>query len=251
MTSTRQSPEQKQREMIQFQTFRAISGVVPDCAVEQAPAPEPDIVLDYPEGKVGIELTEIHPNGAEKRLQESEQEILAEAAKDLYSQSGLPPVNVSIDWTDFPRLSKSGRRAGAQLLCESVAQNRPEGEQFSQDVGDGNDLIHPKLPVRALSISWASSVKGSDWRDWNFHEVQPPHPGELQERIRQEESKLDVVQKSYVSRWLILVAGAAGPSTWTVLGASLDGATFRSRYDRVFVCLMDRKIVRELPLFPQ
>jgi hypothetical protein len=225
-----------------------VSGVVPDCVFQQPPPPEPDIVLDCPEGRLGIELTEIHSSGSEKRSRESEQDMLTESAKALYEQTGLPPVTVHIEWTDSPSLSKRGRRKAAQLLCDLVLQSRPNQGELSRDVEDGDNLLKPSLPIRALSVSWASSRLGSEWRDWNFHEVQPPRPGELQERIRFEEPKLDLSQWNYTSRWLVLVAGAAGPSTWTVLGAGLAGEVFRSRYDRVFLCLTDRAMAVELPL---
>jgi hypothetical protein len=103
-------------------------------------------------------------------------DILARLAKDLYSHAGLPPVTVFIGWTESPRLSMSRRRAGVRLLCDTVVQNRPAGDEFSRDVGDGDALVHPDLPIRALSISWASSPEGSDCRDWNFHDVQPYPP---------------------------------------------------------------------------
>jgi hypothetical protein len=101
-------------------------------------------------------------------------------------------------------------------------------------------LVHPELPIRALAIAWASSQEASEWRDWNFHNVEPPDTGELQERMRNEEGKLGISRWTYASRWLVLVAGAGGPSTWTVPGATLERATFRSRYDRAFLCMVDR-----------
>jgi len=222
--------------------------VCPDCAFDQPPEPEPDIVADCVEGRVGIELTEFHPSGVEKRLREGEQEILTNSAKQLYEQAGLPPVNVFINWSEIPHLSKGGRRSWARLLFDLVAENRPYGEQFSRDIGDGEALLHPDLPIRALSISWASSLQSSEWRDWNFHKVKPPDADEIQQRLRYEENKLDISQESYLSRWLVLVAGAAGPSTWTDVGASLDGKVFVSRYDRAFLFLVDRRKVVELAL---
>jgi hypothetical protein len=165
MIPTAQVRDQKQRELLQFQAFRAISGLVPDCEIYQPAAPEPDIVVDCPEGKVGVELTEINPSGLEKRSNEGEQEFLADMAKRLYDETGLPLVNVFIDWTKSPRLSKNRRQAATRLLCDLVMRNRPEGEEFSGDVGDGDTLIHPDLPIRGISISWASSPEGSDWRD--------------------------------------------------------------------------------------
>ncbi len=248
MPISRPSTDQKRLELLQFETFRRVSGVVPDSAFQQPPPPEPDIVLDGPDGSIGIELTEIHPSGPEKRSREAEQDRLTESAKELYEQTDLPAVTLHIEWTDSPPLLKSSRRKRAKLLCGLVVENRHGQDELSRDVDNGDALLHPNLPIRAISVSWASSLEASEWRDWNFHEVQPPVPGELQERIRFEENKLDLSRLTYASRWLVLVAGAAGPSTWTVVGASLVGEVFRTRYDRVFLCLTDRAIAVELPL---
>jgi hypothetical protein len=239
---------QKQRELIQFEAFRSSAGVVPDCSVDQPPEPEPDIVLRCADGQIGIELTAIHPSGVGKRLREGEQDILVDAARELYSRAGLPPVNVHIEWTDSIDLSKAQRRRAAGLLRDVVAQNVPSERELSREIGDGEGLIHPELPIRALAVSRASGEGGLDWRDWNFHEVRPPDPEEIQERLRREEPKLDLSRSAYTSRWLVLVAGSAGPSTWTVPGAALSGVSFRSRYDRVFICMVDRRKTIELPI---
>jgi hypothetical protein len=240
--------EQKNRELDQFRAFQQACGAVPECEPEQPPEPEPDIVLDCADGQIGVELTEIHPSGVEKRWVEREQEFVMSAAKHFYEAAGHPAVHVHIDWMHSPPLLKKTRETSARLLCDLVADHLPSEAERSRDVGDGETLIHRALPIREISVSRASSYMAAEWRDWNFHEVVPPDTEALQTRIAQEEYKIDRCQRTYTSQWLLLVAGAGGPSTWTVIGVSLEGQRFTSRYNRIFLFLMDRKSAVELQL---
>lgn len=96
MSPTAIDQDQKRRELIQFETFRAACERVPQCEIDQPRAPEPDVVLMCPDGLVGVELTEIHPSGEEKRPSEGERGIVTALAKCRYEETGLPPVHVSI-----------------------------------------------------------------------------------------------------------------------------------------------------------
>jgi hypothetical protein len=238
--------EQKQRELRQFRALQRTCNAIPACRVEQPLEPEPDIVLFCPEGQIGIEFTEIHPSGVEKRSREGEQEILIATTKRLYEETGHPPVNVYIDWSGSPPLSKKARETSARLLCDLVVQNLPSGEEQSRNFGDGETLIHPSLPIREVSLFSASSRENAEWREWNFHDVVPPDPADLRERILFEESKIDRYKGTYKSWWLVLVAGAGGPSTWTVTSQGVSNQEFRSQYNRIFLLLMDRDKCVEL-----
>ncbi len=68
-----------------------------------------------------------------------------------------------------------------------------------------------------------------------MHRVGMCTPDDIQARITLEDPKVGRYRGTYSSRWLVLVVGAAGPSTWGDVAPDVLDATFRTRYDRVFV----------------
>lgn len=243
-------------EWAQFERFAAACGFVPAGPGEQPSPPEPDIVVGPPGARVAVELTDLHPGveatGAADepvpvaRARERQQEWVTAAARRAYEGAGHPPVNVWISW--IPRAQFRGRDALAKRIATVVAAHPPRGSGL-REVGTGFEPIEPGLPVAGLAIAAATGA-GAAWRDGDMHQIGVYAADEIQARIATEDAKVGRYREPYASRWLVLVIGAAGPSTWGEVGADVERAQFRSRYDRVFVLEYVPRRVHELQLVP-
>lgn len=228
----RSGDEKQRRERAQFERFASACGCVPLLPREQPEPPEPDVVFGPPGARVGVELTDLHPMGDEQRRREGEQASVLAAARAAYESAGHPPVDVWVSWTRHPRLAR--RAALAARLAAIVAAHPPDTPGI-REVGDWWHPIAPDFPVTRIGIAEALSWPTSEWRDGDMHRVGMCTPDDIQARITLEDPKVDRYRVTYASRWLVLVVGAAGPSTWGDVAADVLEETFRTRYDRVFV----------------
>jgi hypothetical protein len=238
MKSNSSTAAQKRDELAQFRRFAAACACVPSGEWRQPSEPAPDVVVDGPAGEIGIELTELDPSGAEKRLAQREQADIIAAARRLYDAAGYPPVHVWVTWADGAFKWKKHRHRLARALYELVVEERELCESLHQ-VGTGFDLLRPDVPVVHLMLARASSAVASEWRDGSFHQVGACGVAELQDRIALEDAKVGRYQQAYASRWLVFVLGAAGPSTWATVLPDVWPAHFRTNYDRLFLLHLD------------
>lgn len=235
MGDIRRSDEAKRaRELEQFERFAAACACVPPGPRSQPEPPEPDVVIGPPYAQIGVELTDLHPSadGEAQRRREGEQAKVVAAARDAYLRGGYPPVHVWISWIRHDRLAN--RAALADRIASIVAAH-PPGEGGLHEIGTGFEPLAPDLPITRIAVAEASTYHASDWRDGDMHEVGFCTAEDVQARIAHEDAKVDRYLGMYAARWLVLVVGAAGPSTWGCVAADVRQARFRSRYDRVFV----------------
>ena len=245
---SRSREEQKRYERAQFEAFAAASGVVPPGAARQPAEPEPDIVVDGASGSIGVELTDVTVSDAEEtRRIESERVALLAQARRVYQEGGRPPVTVFVSWSTRPGLGKRVRAEQAERLAAFIAA-QPLGGVWGRQIGTGFAPIRPDLPVASLHIFDARSYDDADWREGEFHRVQPLTATALQHRLREEDRKPARYRERYAARWLLLVVYAAGPSTWVAVLDEVWEAEFESPYDRVFLFDFVRRTWGELRL---
>ena len=220
--------------MAQFERFAAACGCVPAGPRVQPDPPEPDVVAGPRGAQVGVELTDVHPSedGDVKRRREGEQAAVVVAAHAAYVRAGHPPVHVWLTWTRHAPLAN--RAALGDRIAAIVAANPPRGNGL-REVGTGFEPLEPDLPVTSIAIAHASSHDTSDWRDGDMHEFGWWTADDVQQRIAHEDTKVSRYRGAYTERWLVLVIGAAGPSTWGDVAADVRQVPFESAYDRVFV----------------
>ena len=235
--------------MAQFERFATACALVPAGPRVQPDPPEPDVVAGPPGKQVGVELTDLQPteDGDEKRRREGEQALVVAAARDAYVRGGHPPAHVWVSWTRHASLAS--RSAVADRIAAIVAAHPPQGADL-RELGTGFEPIAQDLPVVSIAVARASTYEASDWRDGDMHEVGFCSAEYVQARIARKDAKVSGYRGAYAERWLVLVVGAAGPSTWGDVPADVRDAKFESAYDRVFVFEYGYARVHQLRLTP-
>jgi hypothetical protein len=147
-------------------------------------------------------------------------------------------------------MGKRVRADQAYALSELVARNPPLGIRGTE-VGSGFDLIREDLPVIYLHVWAARSHNDSEWRESEFHQVDPVSAADLQVRIDLEEAKLTRYRERYADRWLVIITHMDGPSTWGVVLDEVWQSDFESHYDRVFLLDFIRGRCGELRVRPR
>jgi hypothetical protein len=237
----------KMIERKQFARFQSLCKCGLEGSIIQPEPPEPDIVVSTSDGLVGVELTAIHPNGAERRWQESEQKELLDLAKKDYRNRGHAPINIWVHWRRNPAILKSNRSTLAQRLCHLVAERcSPEWQYL--EVADSALTEFPDLPVAHLGFAAAASWDSADWREGAFHKVAPLGVAEVQAFLDREDPKTHRYQEAYASVWVVLLCETAGPSTWGVTVKDVWRAGFESCFQRAFLVELGHGACGELKI---
>lgn len=196
--------------------------------------PEPDVLAEVGERRIGIEVTEMLGDHSGRR-QEAEQDGIVERAKALYESAGRAPVIVSVHWSETCTLQKSDR-ALAEELCAIIEANIPKlGESVALGVGPGIDreLVHRAFD--AIMIHRIAGVDENAWdcpRSWWGHSVDC---GFIQRQIERKNGKRSGYRGSYDECWIMLFHSGFEPSSGYDLPADLLEREFASTYDKVVV----------------
>jgi hypothetical protein len=205
----------------------------------QPAPPEPDVVV----GTTGVELTELFSSGPQARRRDAARDLILAAARHLYEASGGPPIHVFVSWSgqeQYPSRVDVATELAA-LVREHVGSADP-----LEWLGNGSERLSPTLPIVHIGMGLASSTAAAEWRDGDMHEVPACTIEFVQQRLEEEDYKIDRYNVVYDERWLVFVLGAAGPSTWSFIPTAVCAHAFLSRFDRVFLLESDRRRHTEL-----
>jgi hypothetical protein len=128
-----------------------------------------------------------------------------------------------------------------------VARHIPNSDGV-EEIGTGERLLRPDLPISLFRVGKASSYAAADWGDGEFHLVRSCGSPEIQQRISVEDAKVARYKRAYESRWLVLITESAGPATWAAVLDDVWTEQYRSRFDRAFVLEFIRGKCGELKL---
>ncbi len=208
------------------------------------------------------------------REDEELQGKVLEAAHALYEKQGGSPVQARVHCNSNARINAKNLINITERLADLIRENPPAGIA-SRDLGYGSSPNYADLPIWGITVAWASSWDIANWGDGRMREVFPPQinrfediatatksktgdrkkkaqrPSQtLQERIHEEDQKINAYKNSYDGVWLVLLLGTHGASTWSYVPEWLLRESFDTRYDRVFLLQCDGDKLFELLLQP-
>lgn len=206
-------------------------GYPPDTPMVLGKPPEPDVVATLPDGRtIGIELTELTPQGPRQRRIEGEQDAISEAAHQLLLAGGPKGTSLSLVWeADFDP-TKRDRQKHAEAVVAFVTGHMPrDGEKLSFDKSAG-------LPegLSGLHIRLESRIEGR-WQAVRTQWVSPIDREDVTEALSRKNGKPVNYTGGYNSIVLLLIVGGAGPATWGALSADLATEPFVTPFNSMVV----------------
>jgi hypothetical protein len=198
--------------------------------------PEVDVLVERLDGAtIAVEVTRLHPGGGEAaRKREGTQETILSKALAEYNRRGLPPVEVVVFWDAWSDPTHIRQATLAQALADFVSAHVPEADEA---VGFGVTDPHPlELPhgVDSIEIRRFGGISGH-WHALRSMVLADVSLADIRERVATKGLRVAKYKGDYAERWLVLVVGAEGPSTWGEVPEQLQRVEFPSAFDRIFV----------------
>lgn len=228
---------QKERERLYLDRMRGLLGDFPIGMVQDHE--KPDFLVHDPRGVVGIEITELHhePDGQPipQQGREAVREQLAQRAKAIYDAAGHPAVDCSVHLKDISlRGSEIGPLAAA--IAELAKRNMPSASEFFRwEENDGMHRAHFPDEIDYIRVARYPgltesffSAPGSTW----VEQLGLSHIGSV---LGAKEPSYAVYRKHCTAAWLVILVDGHRMSTWFDDAEQVRAATFRTRFERVFV----------------
>lgn len=226
--------KKKQRERHLLECFLRSAGIEPLSIVDRE---RPDFMLSFPDGEVGVEVTELlktdHPDAPPERAQESIADQIIRKAQQLYEQKGGLPVNVSVIFNPGNDLRKALRDELADAIASLIQiQSIKDGETFRWDSKErGVQLPNPVSYIQALGVP---SLDYAHWTVPRAGWVAPLTSEALSERISAKAAKLTTYQNSARRVWLIVVTDRTRPSQMFEHRGSFDSSALKHPFERAY-----------------
>lgn len=222
----------RERERAHLLHFRKVCSFFPKGKIEVTE--RPDFVVHTSKGLLGIEHTEMFqpgpPHGGSIQAQESLRQRVLDRAKDLYAQSGAPPLRVDVLFHPGFEIQKQSVDNLSRSLVNLVSRTPP--------VAEGSVTLKPSwetweiFPREIAYVQILYGCKDSGWYPLSVGFIPPIGPDDIQERIRAKEPV------SYKARcfetWLLIVEDGFRISSTVEVTKSAMEYCYTTEFDRVF-----------------
>jgi hypothetical protein len=237
MPSANAVKRRKEIELFYFERVQALLDCWPAGTVDSM-GEEPDIVVDRPEGRYGVEVTEMLRG--EVRAVEETHRLICEKAHTLFQRRiDIDCLRVQVSFREHPpiRLRKQDQDAVAIALVEIVASRiraRSEGA-FRIHLEEGRDF-HSDV-ILSIWLDYLPGVSDSLWTPIGGWWVPVASSDLVQREIDRKQGKLAAYRTCVADVWLLVVLqGFSGAASWSV-----DDAVLTHRFKTNFngVVLLD------------
>jgi len=238
--------QKKQREFWQLERFKQSYQLFPEGEI--IAGEKPDFIINSPNDRIGIELTEFYNNqptsdGRPLQEQESLQKQIVQKAWALYEEHGGPKLYVNVLFGNS-NLTKKMVDVYAKKLATLISEYQLEVDT-GIDLGWDIESIC-KLPagVQLIQINRYKKYKQDLWTVPMVGWVGESQPEYLQGIIDEKNVRYATYRQNCDIAWLLITVGNSSPSSFTDITDLLRQHIFDSKFDRVFFFLIfDRKIV--------
>ena len=245
--------DKKARERHFVQIFQDLHPSFPEGQIIAGDRQErPDLLVVGPQFTIGIEVTSICHQKLKK--EESENEQMVAAAREIYEALNLPNLQISVHFSSTPGFSRGNRARFARALAQLVAANIPLENCNAELENDWNAPESFPFEIHSIGIFRHKALSRNYWSVPSFGWVQENCANEIQARITEKEKRLVGYDPKCSEIWLLVVAenssaaGAFDPSEITL------SQQYTSSFDLVFFLdpsrrrLVQLKSVRRHPV---
>jgi hypothetical protein len=193
----------------------------------------PDVLVKTREGFLGIEHTRLYWGSLKE--QESLEQRIVDHAKEMYEESGGPPLYINVLFDPNVRLRVKDIDSIASSLYGLICRYVPhvgeridlEGWRFvSRGFSPAVMMIFLDRPTASCEMSWGVGRGG----------VVPDLPSDsIRERIQDKESKKARYLGKCSKVWLLLVEDGFAPSSYFDIPDGLKSENYKSTFDRIFL----------------
>jgi hypothetical protein len=177
---------------------------------------QPDLVVDAPEGKYGVEITEV-VRPATRAEVEAKRQICAKASRKYVAQTNIMGLGVHVNFRLNIHPTKADIDSASNELLQIVLCHFPNPDTTLSR----RDLRHGiEFKSRWFDIVWLHfhpKIKRSLWQASDAWWVPSLTATIIRAEIARKESKLENYRKRAPKIWLlIIVDGFDGASAWSV-----------------------------------
>jgi hypothetical protein len=198
----------------------------------------PDFLVHSAPGTIGVELTRVFRKPAEDesplREQESLRERVAELAKVRYSESGRPPVHVSIFFNDQVALRRQDVELLAGQLVSLTMRLMPNsGERREEEYNWINRDYFPE-PLSLVRVHRAEQLRKSIWSTPSAEYLTQLSFSDIQSLIATKDARVPDYLKQCDRVWLVLCTCGEGLSSYVEFAEDAVQGVYQARFERVF-----------------
>ena len=222
----------------QLKKFKRCYSNFPEGSWKYPPPPDPDLIVHTNEGDLGIEHTRLfrtdHSNGIVRQEQESVEDSIVNRAREIYEQSGGPPVNVAVSFNSNIRLGKKDVSSLSTVLAAIAGRYIPDiGQQF---ILEAVRFIPRPFP-REIDIIFIDRHSKSEtfWTVYRGDNVPSLTSEYIEDKIQTKETRREKYLKRCSKVWLLIVETGGSPSSHFEIPSEVVEKIYKSNFDRIFL----------------
>jgi hypothetical protein len=226
----------------------SILGIGPIRALRRG-NPAPDLVADFDDQQVALEVTEIFAPSDRARVPyqavENYRQQLLETCEVDWHRHGNPAVEVHVHFNPSVTILKNQIGALGSQLCQAVVAHLPSADGYAELEFDW-DRRDSFLPEQVAAIHVVRFPEGdrSHWLGADAGFIAPLTPALLQDRI--DRKRRGNYREGTAASWLVIVADGRRISGTFSISDSVTEHRYQTQFDRVFLLEIFSKRAFEL-----
>jgi hypothetical protein len=226
--TTDREDEKRFYERRALDAFLKVCGHSHEPPEDGRPGQEPDFLVTFATGRVGIEVTNDIWEWR-RAIEESRIKIVARAER-IYAAQDRTPLHVAIDWADEAVHPVEPVAQKIAAVVRSAAPNREKGETIVDD--------EPLYAAGLAFLSWIRITRNpvltkNDWCVPDAGGVRVLGPDRIREVIEKKEEKHGTFLAG-AEGWLLLYTFDERVSGSSEISDEAQNAVYRTRFSRVF-----------------
>lgn len=234
----------KEIERLQLQRFRELFNGFPEGEIEETE--EPDFIVYSEVGNIGIEVTDLYwevPEGEKPRqAEESIKYRIAGRARDLHEELELPPVHVSIHFSNNHTFQKNIVEQLATRISKLVEQNLPEMNSKYEEGYEWVNRDYFPEEINRIAVYRFPEIKRAFFSAPDAGFIPDLSPRDIVRVLDNKNKKYAFYRKRCNELWLVVnINGSQLSSTFDIPEEAIT-ERYRTPFERVFLLNSGKEI---------